>query len=266
MPPSPFLKALKELGQHLGRKLDAISAAVQAAKPAKEDGSSRQLQAALLRLEQAVKKIQKPEFSGKLTVDGQPFAREIRGIAGEIKQLSAKLKPADTTKLENELIALCRAIDKQPWDSVIGALGGVKAAIEASAFNPKKGMTVKLDEMQLRQMSRGGGTTVVRGGGEQLLARQVANTVLTLTNANEEYSYTFPANTLMWRLKARAQNAKVLYSWAEGTLPTSGDGSAYMTLPANFLDSRQGVDFSGKTIYVQSETAGAVLEIETYRA
>jgi hypothetical protein len=219
---------------------------------------------AMARLEAAVKKIQKPEFSGKLTVDSGPFAREIRSIASEINTLSKGMKPTDTSRIEGELVRLSRAIEKQPWPAVIQALMSVKSAVEAGGRDPKKGLTVKLDEMQLRQISQGGGTTVV-GGGEQLMARRVSNATLTLTNANQEYSYEFPSNTVMWRLKARAQNAQILYSWATGTLPTSGTGSAYMTLPQNFLDSRQGVEFSGKTIYLQSPTAGTVVEIEVYR-
>lgn len=269
MPPSPFLLGLKNLGQFLGKKLDALTASVDALRPSKTgDDSTRQLSVALMRFEAAIQKIKEPKFSGEVKVDGSGFTREIKAIAAEIKDLSKGLKPTDTSKLEREMASLVRALENQPWDKVVASLASVKTAIEASALNTKKALPVKLDEMQLRQLGRaGGGVAVMRGGGgERLLARNVRNSQIAMTSANHEYSYTFPSNSLMWRMKIRAQDSGFFYSWTASTLPGSGDGSAYLSVPANFLDSREGVDFSGKTIYFESDVAANVMEIEVYTA
>lgn len=255
---------MKEIAQFLGKKLDTLTAAVKENKPA-ASGVDRQLATALARLEKAVQSMQKPQFSGSVSLDSRAFSGEIGKITKEIGVLTKQLRPADNAALMRELAFLNRAIEKQPWDKVITALNGVQVAVGGLNKKNEKIPTFKLEEDQLRSL-RGASAGGFVGGGETLLARSVRNTQIAITDANTEYSYTFPANTLMWRLKLRAMNASFKYSWVSGTLSGSGDASAYMSVPQNFLDSRQGVDFSGKTIYFETTVAGQVMEVEVYTA
>lgn len=266
--PSPLYTAIREVAVFLGKKLDGITAAVKESKGGTSSGSNKELQqlsVLLQRIEKAVGKMQEPSFSGEITVDTKAFAGEIGGIAKEIREMAAGMKFPENDGLVKELQIMSRKLDGQPWDKVIGALNGVKTALEASAKAAKKGQVVRLEEDQLRSI-RSSQASVVVGGSEALSARNVRNVEVAMTDADTEYSYTFPANTVSWRLKLRAVNAKLLYSWASGTLPGGAGTDAYMTLPQNFLDSRDGVEFSGKTIYLQSPTAAQVAEIEVYTA
>lgn len=266
MPPSPFLLGLKNLGQFLGKKLDVLTTAVKELKPEKADDSgTRLIVAGLARLEKELKKVQNPKFTGKVTLDGAAFAKEIRGVAKEIGDLAKKMEPTDVSKVERELATLNRNLQGQSNANVYKAIQELISVMKATVRDPKKPQTFRLEDMQLRQLSRGGGgTTVVNSG--PLAARGVRNTQVAMTSADTEYSYTFPSNTLAWRMKLRAQDAKFTYSWTSGTLPGGAGTDAYLTVPENFLDSRDGVEFSGKTIYFQSDQASQVMEIEVYTA
>jgi len=125
--------------------------------------------------------------------------------------------------------------------------------------------TIKIDDMQLRALSSGRGVAVVGGGG-QIQATRTTITNLELTDANTEYSFAFPHSTVGWVIKTRAQSVKLLYAWATGKLPTSGDGEAYITIPQNYLKSQDNVNYGNKTIYLQADVAGTVVEIETFIA
>jgi hypothetical protein len=123
--------------------------------------------------------------------------------------------------------------------------------------------TIKLDASQLKalKMSSGGGGMAAPMKGKNIVLANVA-----MADANTEYSYTFPSFVTGFYMKVRSVDAQFGYAWATGKLPTSGDGSAYMTTTYNFLQSRPDVEVSNETIYFQSDTAGQVMEIEVYTA
>jgi len=136
-------------------------------------------------------------------------------------------------------------------------------AVESISFNVPD--TFKLEEMQLRKLAGASKGISVDGG--KMAARNVAITNLALTATNVQYTFTFPANTVSYRIKLREQGFLTYYSFTTGTLPTiggGGDGTKYFTIPQNFIQSQEGVDFSGKIIYFGSESASQVLEIEVY--
>lgn len=126
--------------------------------------------------------------------------------------------------------------------------------------------TFKLEENQLRQL-RTGGTTVVGGGsgGSMIAATKATMANVAMAAADTEYSYTLPKGTTSFYIKIRSQNTKLLFAWAQGKLPGSGDGTAYMTIPQNGMQSRPGLDLSGKTIYFESAGTTQVCEIESYQ-
>lgn len=123
--------------------------------------------------------------------------------------------------------------------------------------------TLKIDESQFNILT---GTVKAGGGGGVALrtARNVTTTNVSLVSTGTEYSYTFPANTLMWVLKLRNQGALLYYSFTSGTLPGSGDSSNYMTVAQNYAKSVEGVEWSGKTIYLGAASNSQVAELEIY--
>jgi hypothetical protein len=121
--------------------------------------------------------------------------------------------------------------------------------------------TFKLDDMQLRSIRSG---SISTNPGIPLATR-VINTTLSAALANTEYSYTFPSGTIGWVIKLRDQGTLAYYSWTTGKLPTSGNGTTYMTIPQNFLRSQEGVEYSGKTIYLGAEANSQTFEIEVFK-
>ena len=92
----------------------------------------------------------------------------------------------------------------------------------------------------------------------------VAN--LSMPAVNTEYTYTLPANTVQYKIKMRADDVPFLLATTTGKLPTSGDGSAYMTIAAYYTESTAGLDLSGKTLYLQTASVSQVAEIIVYTA
>lgn len=140
-------------------------------------------------------------------------------------------------------------------------------ALEAIAKAATEVRTVKLDDMQMRQLavarggSSGGGSFSALAG---RTATKITQTNLSLALANTEYSYKFPPNTVKWVIKLRDQGYLFYYSFTSGKLPTSGDGSLYSSVPQNFLRSEDGIEWSNKTIYLGAETDAMIAEIEVY--
>ncbi len=82
---------------------------------------------------------------------------------------------------------------------------------------------------------------------------------LTLTTADTEYSYTMPNGTLYFTIKARTSAAfKIAFS-------ANASGSTYETVPAGaqWYSDHPLTLRDNRTFYVQSGTAGLVLEIST---
>jgi len=81
---------------------------------------------------------------------------------------------------------------------------------------------------------------------------------ITCALADTEYSYSLPSGTKKIFIKTRNYN-DVKYTFVSGE-----SGSKYITLNSGMSDVQTG-NFSNKTIYVQSPTAGAVIEILCYQ-
>lgn len=85
----------------------------------------------------------------------------------------------------------------------------------------------------------------------------ISNT--TLTSANTEYSYVLPELTFKFQIKARSTTVVVKYAFVSGE-----SGSNYMSIPANMTYWDDNICTSS-TIYLQSTTAGAVVEIQSWQ-
>lgn len=216
------------------------------------------------RVENAIDKIKEPKFSGEVLVDMSSLEKELSGIAKDLKKV-AGVKSPDLKNVEFLLKQVTNGIkDISPektlreinksLEAILNALGGIKPID-----------TFKLDEMQLRKLA--GASKGISVAGEKLAARNVAITNLALTSTATQYSFTFPANTVAFTVKLRDQGTLAYYSFTTGTLPVvggGGDASKYATIPQNFLQSQEGVDWSGKVIYLGAESASQVAEITTY--
>lgn len=261
-----FLQAITDLGNHFAAKIkDVVSAIrdtpqkiiVQADKG--DDGIKESVdkQTANLsyfasRLETAIDKIKNPEIK----MDNSSLEKELSGIAKDLKKV-VSIKTPDFKNVEfllkqanNE--KTLQEINKS-LDAILNALGGIKPID-----------TFKLDEMQLRKLA---GASKVSVDGGQMAARNVAITNLALAATNTEYSYTFPANTTAFTIKLRDQGTLAYYSFTTGTLPViggGGNGTKYATIPQNYLQSQEGVDWSGKIIYLGAESASQIAEITVF--
>jgi hypothetical protein len=81
----------------------------------------------------------------------------------------------------------------------------------------------------------------------------------TLTNANQEYSFTLPANTQRFTLRLRTPGVLKL-SYVVGT-----SGTNYMTIPPGASLSEDGLATTGSyVLYVQSPQSGAVVELVSW--
>jgi len=92
-------------------------------------------------------------------------------------------------------------------------------------------------------------------------AQKISIANLTLTSADTEYSYTLPNNTVYFAVKARTSNPwKIAFS--EGT-----SGTTYETVPAGgiWFPDHPLLLSTNRIFYVQSSTAGLILEIEIYQ-
>ena len=199
--------------------------------------STKQLETlskSIANLEKAVKSIdvQAPEM------DMSP----LNTLNSSMREMIGYVKKTDTTNMENRFE---------------NSLSNLKLRVPD---------TFKIDSQQMRELSAARFSSGGSGGGgapsQEAESIQIAN--VTMTSADTEYSYTFPANTVGFYMKLRSQGEQFTYSWETGKLPGSGDASAYATTPYNFLQSRTGVNFSNKTIYFESATASQVMEIEIH--
>lgn len=176
----------------------------------------------------------------------------------EIVALLKKQKPTDFKGVEKLLTELAgKKDDSKP---ILAALASLTEAVNKMQGNKP----IKIDEMQMKALTTSQIPLMTNGG--NLAARSATVTNTSLSSANTEYSYTFPANTVNFVIKLRAQNVVLLYSWTTGKLPTSGDGTAYMTAPQGFIRGQNDLDVSGKTIYLQTASSSQTAEIEVFKA
>ena len=266
------VQGMKELGQFLGMKLDELKRVNKMEmdmRPMENmmEEDHRLMARLIMRLETALGRIKEPKFTGQVKVDTSTFNKELQNIVSEIKDLGEGLvqRMPDNSALERGLKMLLEK--EQDNSKILSALSDLKTIIDKKLNIPS---TIKIDDNQFRELSGtaryGGGGVIGLGGSGALQGRRITINNTTLTLANTEYNYAFPATTVAWVVKTRAQNVKLLYAWGTGTLPTSGDGSAYMTVPQNFLRSQDNVDYANKTIYLQADVAGTIVEIESYQS
>jgi len=80
-------------------------------------------------------------------------------------------------------------------------------------------------------------------------------TPLTLTLANTEYSHVLQDNLTQLRIKCRS-NATLQYSFKAGE-----SGTNFWTIPRGCVDNIDGLSFSGKTLYIQSDKPTVTVEV-----
>jgi|CXWL01.1.fsa_nt_gi hypothetical protein len=86
----------------------------------------------------------------------------------------------------------------------------------------------------------------------------IANTTLTL--ANTEYEYAIPAGTRKIMLSARNAGGDIKFAFTTGL-----SGTTYMTILAGGTWSVDGVYLRGQSLFMQSPTAGVVVEALTFQ-
>lgn len=220
----------------------------------------RALSAIGARFEKAVQKIADPKFD--VIVDFKPLKEELGKIAKDIKAIAGK-ESAETKSIEALLKLILTAVKENQPEKIGEKLDAMDVVFKG--LKPKD--STRFDETQMRALMAaltnrgGGGFTTVPGvkSATNWTVERVA-----ITDANTEYIYTFPANTVSWTMKLREQGATLYYTSATGKMPTSGDGTTYMTMLPLGARSQDGVEWAGKKMYVQSDTASQVLEIEVF--
>lgn len=216
-----------------------------------------------------------------VNIDTESVVKAIQNLSDEIKKEKKPEEKKDTKehakthKLLEEMLQafkdieipkvdfseLIKTLKPKKDDSVVNAIKALGENLGEKIDKIKLPSEIKMSDAQVRALMASQQPVTTFGG--TLSARNVTVANVSMTTANTEYSYTFPANTVGFYMKLRAQNAKFTYSWATGKMPTSGDGSAYVTTAQNFLNSRPDVDYGSKTIYIQSDVASQIMEIES---
>jgi hypothetical protein len=293
-----LLSAFKELGQHLGKKLDEVVSAVRNTPQKIEldlGQSSRQLESAaekLSALADIFKTNEKSKDLGAVKESLVKMAGELGKAANALERGASNSSKEDFARLHSEMVILTEAvrgikleeqeIDFSPLTDVSTILLAIQGAVESKStdgietklekileylkqIKVELPQSFKLDSGQLDRIVNASGYGGGGGGGSSPMAARMTMANVDMASANTQYSYTFPKNTVGFYMKVRAQNAKFTFAWVTGKMPTSGDGTAYMTTTQNFLQSRPDVSFSEKTIYFQSDVASQVMEIESYQ-
>lgn len=83
----------------------------------------------------------------------------------------------------------------------------------------------------------------------------------TLTNADTEYTIVLPTNCRAFTFRCTIA-VDVRFAFAAGVV--AAPTSAYFTLPANAIYSKDGVMLAAVTLYLASPVAGAVIQLEAW--
>ena len=287
----PLIQALKELGSFLGRKLDELIAVSRQQKISLDIGdATSQLESAAKNLTELSQTLQKNEATRNFT----DVRRELSSVARTIADAATALRTSAQTDYTKEFkqthqllksaTEAIRAIKLKERDIDLSKLSDIEEALKTlisltssrdtsalerkidqlieafSNFSVNVPSTVSINPRQVKVLA----TAAASGGRGQQIATQASVTNVSMASADTQYSHTFSANTTSFYMKLRSQNTKFFYSWESGKLPGAGDGSAYMTTGQNFLQSRPGLEISGKTIYFETATTSQVMEIEEY--
>lgn len=232
------IKVIKDALQYLEKRINGAADRI-----VKEIGK--------IKFEQADIKVE------KTVIDLAPVIKELQAIKKKepVVVKEVQLSVPDNGDLLRAILSAVQAnkpeVLSTKFDAMDEAFKGLK---------PKD--SVKFDDKQMQGlMAALTGGRGVGGANKSALNWEVTRVVL--TNADTEYSYTFPANTTSWTLKLRGA-ATFYYASATGKLPVSGDNTAYMTVPSRGTRSQDNVEWGGKTIYFESPTAGSVVEMEVF--
>ena len=179
----------------------------------------------------------------------------------EIKLPTINIPKQNTELIENLLQALLIEMQKDKMPDYRESFDAFGAAILEN--KPKDEVTINPAQMKglMAALTNGGGMTT-QGGNKSATDWKVE--IVTIADADTEYEYTFPSNTVSWTLKLRGTTAITYYSHETGVLPVSGDNSNYLTLPANGTRSQDNVEWGGKKMFIESDSASQVLEIEVF--
>lgn len=261
MPPSPFLTALKELATYLGKKLDLISSKLDnSADTSVSDAikdQTRTLSILNAKIASALEDLRKIEVQSDVNIDTSKLERSL----SDVLAMCGTMKIPSTGNIEASLKMIRDSIIAGNAANAEGLALVQKSIASLSLAVPS---TFMLDQNQLRSIT--GSLRSMPTNPGVLAARGVRTVNVALAASTAEYSYTFPANTTAWNLKLRDQGTLSYYAFVSGKMPSGGDGSNYVTIPQNFVQSPENVDWSGKTIYLGAESDGQVAELTVFTA
>ena len=84
---------------------------------------------------------------------------------------------------------------------------------------------------------------------------------VTLTNADTEYSQALPADTRAFEFQCRTAY-DIRYAWVTGKVATPT--APYQTLKAGAVKYKENVNLATATLYLASDQAGVIVEIEAW--
>ena len=276
----PTIQALKEGFQFLGSKLDALISSKNQVNidVSKEfsDGVSQAIADGMSRKDLNVSaQVDLSPITTGLNSLATAFAkRDDKAVVDAISALKKSIDSIEIILPENDnsdvikaLKELGKKVDKIPVAKVPDyskELADISKKVDklAGALKIDIPKEITLQKRQFDQMIGSMGGAI----GTPSVATRVTLVDVDMASANTEYSYTFPAGTVQWRMKLRAHANAWFYSWETGQLPGSGDDTEYISIPEMWLDSRDGVSYAGKTIYFESATASQTMEIEVGQA
>jgi len=179
----------------------------------------------------------------------------------EIKLPAINIPKQNTELIENLLQAQLIEMQKDKMPDYRESFDAFGAAILEN--KPKDEVTINPAQMKglMAALTNGGGITT-QGGTKSATDWQVD--VVTITSADTEYEYVFPSSTVSWTLKLRGSSGVLYYSHETGKLPVSGNNANYLTLPASGTRSQDNVEWGGKKMFLESDSAGQTLEIEVF--
>lgn len=257
-----ILKTLKEVAGENSQDMTRLSSEVAKLVKAVESESSETF--LLKTMQNILRQILVSSEKMQKKMESSSDAKEIAKLDEIIRAVKAnkidvpKVDVSELKVISTELKTLNRAAKEDKFKGIETKLDNLAAIMEVIAgkkFDFPK--TFKLDDMQVRKISSGGSGVQTRG------ATGYTTDILTLTNANTEYSYTFPANTVSYTFKLRSAGNNLYYASAANQTPANG--TDYITLlPGLTARSQDNVEWSNKTIYFESDGAGNVVEIEIF--
>jgi hypothetical protein len=222
------------------------------------DAQSRALAKLGVQFEAATKRMEKPTFD--VQVDLEPLLVELTAIQDTMATLANRKGP-NLSLAEGYLKLILAAIERNAPEKIGEKIDAMDAVFKG--LKPKD--SVKFDDNQMKGLmaaltNRGIG--LASGGTKAATQYEIDRLALTL--ADTEYTYSFPENTVSWTFKLRGSQAMLYWSTVTGKLPVSGDNTQYITMDPMGTRSQDNMEWGGKTLYFETDTASQVLEIEIY--